>query len=266
MENHTHHSRSFIERLDPRVKFSSSILLAIQIFGITGELPLISASVVLIVASISARIPFRVHLKRLLSVSVFLLVILGLNMFTVSGDVVFELFGMYATREGLYQGAILSIRIVLMLIAATLVVRTTPISIMIDGIEATLRPVRRRLGAIVQVLTIALSFTPMLIQSARQIKKAQIARGAEPDKNIARQIQFAFSAAVPLFAMTLRSSDHLAQAMEARCYDPMAERSLYSRLTLTLQDWVTAVMILMQFVLTLAFRSGTSNHFTWIQV
>jgi energy-coupling factor transport system permease protein len=245
---HTDRSPSFVEQIDPRVKFFSLLILSLQIFVFASPTPMIAVLLVLALALASARIPFSLLLKRLTSVSIFVVLILALNTFTVNGDVLFQFMGMYATREGLSKGALLSARIILLLAAATIFVRTTPIPVMIDGIEVTLRPLRKRFGAIIQVLTVSLNFVPMLIQSAQQIKKAQIARGAEPDRNILRQLRFAISAAIPLLAMSLRSSEHLALAMESRCYDPLAERSHYSQLRIAPRDWVTASFMIVQFL------------------
>lgn len=238
---------NFVERLDPRVKFIALMLLAIQAFAFASAVSLFAAAAILAIASVSARIPLLIVSRRLRSVSVFLILIFGLNLFSMSGDVIFEFAGMYATREGLRQGAMLSSRILLLLIAATVFVQTTPVVAMIDGIEVTLGPLRKRFGAIIQVLTIALNFVPLLMRSAQQIKNAQIARGAEPDKNLARQFRFALSATVPLFVMTLRSSDHLALAMDARCYDPLAERSHLARLRMNSRDWLTLALVFAQF-------------------
>lgn len=244
-----------VERLDPRVKFLILLILAIQIFVFGSTVALLAAASVLAIATVVAGIPLRTLARRMLSVSVFLILICGINLFSASGDVMFEFAGMYATREGLYQGAVLSSRILLLLVAATVFVRTTSVSAMIDGIEAVLYPLRKRLGPIIQVLTIALNFVPLLIRSAQQLKKAQIARGAAPDKNLARQFRFALSATVPLFVMTMRSSEHLALAMDARCYDPLAERSRFAQLRMVAIDWLTLGLVATQFLVSAAAKA-----------
>jgi energy-coupling factor transport system permease protein len=143
----------------------------------------------------------------------------------------------------------------LLLAGATVFVRTTSVVSMIDGIETSLHPLRRQLGPIIQVLTIALNFVPLLIRSAQQLKTAQLARGAEPDKNLIRQIRFAISASVPLFVTTLRSSEQLALAMESRCYDPTAERSTFARLRMSAVDWITLGAVTAQFLVSAVART-----------
>lgn len=247
--------QKLIEQLDPRVKFLALLILAVQIFAFGSLVSLSAAAAILALATASAGIPLRFLAKRGLSLSVFLLLICTVNLFTVSGRVIFELAGMYATWEGLRQGAVLSSRILLLLIGATVFVRTTSVVAIIDGVETSLRPFRKQLEPIIQVLTIALNFVPLLIRSAQQLKKAQVARGAEPDKNLVRQIRFALSATVPLFVMALRSSEHLALAMEARCYHPMARRSHFARLRMSTADWMTLGTVAAQFFASAAMRT-----------
>jgi energy-coupling factor transport system permease protein len=255
MGSNTGRTSSLIERLDPRTKFFSFLVLALQIFGLHSDASLISASVFLAGATVFARIPLLLLLKRTVSISLFLVLILVLHAFTASGEVVFQFMGVYATEEGLIRGAGLSVRLILLLIAATVFGQTTSISSMVDGIDAVLGPFKKRLGGATQVLTIATNFVPMLIRSARQIKVAQQARGAEPDRNIIRQLRFAISSAIPLFAMSLRSSENLALAMESRCYHPLEPRSRYIQLHFASQDWWVSGLVCAQCVLTAALAS-----------
>ncbi|MEK9137229.1 MAG: energy-coupling factor transporter transmembrane component T [Bacteroidota bacterium] len=241
------HTQSFLERLDPRVKFFALVLLGTQVFVFNSVSALSLAGTVLLFAIPASRISTMFLLKRLSSISFFTLVIIALNTFTVSGDVLFEFMDMYATREGLLLGVELSARLALLLVAATVFIRTTPIPSMIDGIEAALHPLRRQLGPLMQVLTLALNFVPLLMQSAHQIKKAQVARGADIERSMLLQVRFAVAAAVPLFAMAFRSSEQLALAMESRCYDPHAERTHYSQLKFRPTDRLISALIAIEF-------------------
>jgi energy-coupling factor transport system permease protein len=164
-------------------------------------------------------------------------------MFTLSGDTVFELGGLFATREGLITGLVLSAKIVLMLWTSLIFVSTTTIPGVIDAMETLGRPFRKRLGPVIMVMNLTLNFVPSLVHTAQRIKIAQIARGADLDSGFSRQLHFAFSAALPLFASAFRSSEQLALAMESRCYDPSIERSHFSTLRMAAPDWLVAAGI-----------------------
>lgn len=238
-----------LERLDPRVKFLCLILLGIQTFTLKASIGLIIQFLFLATIVVAAKLPARFYLRRLSAVWVFVLLAVCLNLVTVSGKVLFEVAGLYATREGLVQGTVLSSRLVLSVLAAAIFVHSTSIPDMADGADSVARLFGKRWKATAQVLTIALNFVPLLIQSARQIKKAHIARGANPGGNPVRQARFAMAATIPLFATALRSSDHLSIAMEARSYNPQSERSIYRQLQITKNDWLAIVVTVFQFML-----------------
>ena len=165
-------------------------------------------------------------------------------MFTLSGDTLFEVAGLFATRGGLVTGLVLSAKIVLMLWTSVIFVSTTSIAGVMDAIETIGRPIRRRFGPVIMVMNLTLNFVPTLVHTAQRIKIAQIARGADVDSGFPRQLHFAFSAALPLFASAFRSSEQLALAMESRCYDPSMERTHFSTVRMTAVDWLVAAGML----------------------
>jgi len=235
---HTGRNRTFLEHLDPRTKFFVVLLFASAIL-LSGNPATILIPAIIVAGGFAAhRIPLAYVVRRLRSVLWFALIITVVNMFTVSGDVLFELTDFFATRQGLYQGLLLSSRIVLLLLLSLLFVRSTPVAEMVDGIEAFLKPIRRKAGPIIATISITLNFVPMLIRTAQRIKTAQIARGAGHSNGFLSQLLFAFSATLPLFAAAIHSSEQLALAMEARGYSPSAERTYYSRLMMRPLDWL----------------------------
>jgi energy-coupling factor transporter transmembrane protein EcfT len=92
----------------------------------------------------------------------------------------------------------------------------------------------------------------MLIQAAHKIKTAQIARGADIESGFFNRVRFAFSATLPLFASAFRSAEHLALAMESRCYDPDAERTRFGDLKMHARDWLVLFALLGTFTLVTA--------------
>jgi energy-coupling factor transport system permease protein len=243
----------FIHRLDPRVKLYAAVTLTLQVLLSVTPMALISAGVLVVAGFVISGVPASHFLGRLRTVLWFCFFIFIVNALTVSGEVLLEGAGLFVTREGMITGAILSTRIVLLLWISTLLISTTPVPDILDTFEFMLRPVRRTLGSFVAVLGITLNFIPLLIRTARQIKTAQVARGADVDSTIVKQVRFAASAAFPLFALALRSSDNLALAMESRCYSPTIDRTPYSNLKFNSVDWVTALSMTVIFVAVLLF-------------
>jgi energy-coupling factor transport system permease protein len=229
---------TFVERLDSRTKFFVAFILAAQTLLFNSIDAVATTSLFILLTVIASRVSILSLLIKVRTVIWFLAIITSINMFTVSGDAIFELGSLIATEDGLALGLKLSTKIVLLLWSSLLFVWNTSIESMLEGIETVFRPLRKRFGSLILLMSITLNFVPLLIRTAQRIKTAQIARGADVDSNFSRQVYFAFSAAMPLFAAAFRSSQQLALAIEARCYDPSVERSLYSQLKMERADWV----------------------------
>lgn len=117
----------------------------------------------------------------------------------------------------------------LLLISSWLLGAAEPL-VLIQGIERIFSPLGRRLpvaeGAM--ILGLSLSFFPLLIQEANEITLAQRARGVTFKKQWWKRMTGLLSMVVPLFINSLRRSLEIAQAMEARGYQPGEPRgSLY---------------------------------------
>lgn len=241
-----------IEQLDPRVKLFGLMVLAFQLLLVQASSAITGAAAVVVGTTALSPISFRSLFSKMLRVAWFVLFVTVLNTFTLSGEVFVEVFGFYGTVEGLTQGLLLSARLVLLLFLSFLFTQTTTTAEMMDAFESFLVPFRRALGPTMLVLGLTVNFVPMLIQSAQQIKRAQLARGADADAGFVQQIRFAFSAALPLFVSAFRSSHHLAEAMEARGYDPHIERTVFATLRMKRMDWFAFLILIGEVTLVLS--------------
>jgi biotin transport system permease protein len=132
----------------------------------------------------------------------------------LSAFVLVPLFLVHALLSG-WVGALEAVlRLAVLLLLATLVSLTTRASDMLDALERALRPLARfgvnpaRLGLL---LSLTLRFIPLLASWLREIQEAQRVRGLESNP---------FAVLVPLLVKTLRTADALAEAIDARCFDP----------------------------------------------
>jgi biotin transport system permease protein len=124
------------------------------------------------------------------------------------------LFTVQAVLAGWHDGLIMVGRFGVLVLLATLVTLTTRVSDMMDTLERLLRPLRPlgvNASKIGLMLTLAVRFVPVLLDLVREIRLAQQARGG--DRNPGALL-------VPLMVKTLRMADTLAEAVEARGYDP----------------------------------------------
>lgn len=216
-------SNSFLHRLDPRVKIISSVLLMVFLFMISNITPLLIFGLALIVLTLVARIPFSLVLRSVKPVMMLASIAFLINIFTVSGQVLWSFGFLSISREGLSLGLRMGIRLFYLVMSTQLclTLTTTPLEIA-DGIESLLKPLARfgfPAHELAMMMSIALRFVPTLSEETEKIIKAQSSRGADYDTGgaIARA-RGLISVLIPLFVSAFKRAEDLATAMEARCY------------------------------------------------
>jgi energy-coupling factor transporter transmembrane protein EcfT len=227
--------------LDPRAKFVSLLLLSLITFIIGTPTILLGIAILSLAFATWAGVRVSRLVRRLNSVTWFVIIITGTSLFTVSGTVLFEVGGLFATAEGATVGLVYSGRVIMLLWLSTLFVWTTSVTEMIDGVAAVSRRFRGS-GSVVVFAGIAITFVPLLVRTAHRIRLAQIARGAPLKSGFVSQMRFAGSAAMPLIAAVIRTADDLALAMESRCFNAEVERSHYRNLRFQMRDWVAVLV------------------------
>ena len=249
---------SFLHKLDPRVKLLSLFLLIIALFLVKTFSGFIIFAAFILVTFAAADLPWRYFLRGLKPILYIVLFTLILHFLFTKGGEVYYRFGRLTIEEaGVYLGAFMTLRLILLVITTLLVTLTTsPISFA-DGIEALLRPFRR-IGIpgheIAMMMTIALRFIPTLMEESDKIRKAQMARGADFETgNIFRRARNLVPLLVPLFVSAFRRADELAVAMEARCYRGGENRTKLRELKIRPLDFIvilTAFGVVLLIVLT----------------
>jgi energy-coupling factor transport system permease protein len=214
---------SLLHKLDPRVKLLSLLILIVALFLVKTFWGFILFASFILIIFASSQLPWRYFLRGLKPILYIVLFTLILHfLFTKGGQVYWRLGAITIEEAGVYLGAFMTLRLVLLVITTLLVTLTTSPIAFADGIEFLLRPFRR-LGIpgheIAMMMTIALRFIPTLMEESDKIRKAQMARGADFETgNILRRARNLVPLLVPLFVSAFRRADELAVAMEARCY------------------------------------------------
>lgn len=251
---------SIIHRIDPRIKIISLILLMVSIFIPAGYYGYILIGVIVLGTTLLAKLKISFlwkAMKPMLFMLVFLLVI---NILVVrTGDVAFSIFGYDVYLNALTQTGYIVIRLMLMVIATTILTATTKPLDMTLGIEDLLSPfkvIKVPAHEIAMMISIALRFIPTLIEETQRIMKAQASRGVDLEEGkIKEKIMAILSLIVPLFISAFQRADDLANAMEARGYIPNKMRTRYKQLHITFRDLVFlfCVIALLVGVITLAW-------------
>jgi energy-coupling factor transport system permease protein len=239
---------SLIHRLDPRTKLIGTLLFITGIFmaeKIVAYLVLIGFAGLMVALS---KIPVKFVARSLRPLWVILLLTVLIHLFSTPGRVLYAIGPISLTYEGLLQGVLMTIRLVLLISMSSLLTFTTSPIVLTDGIERLLKPFQR-LGLpaheLAMMMTIALRFIPTLLEETDRIMKAQMARGADfTQGNLLRRAKSMVPLLVPLFISAFRRADELAIAMEARCYRGGENRTRMKELRFAWQDGAAFAVLL----------------------
>lgn len=214
---------SFVHSLSSKTKLFA--LLFMIVYTVLCKNPLmyvIDFALALVCALLS-----KINILRLMSfikrIWLFLLVILLMNTLFFSKDnAIYSIGFISITVEGFFQGLKICLNVLLILIWSNILLSTTaPIDLM-DAVEFLLCPlklIKIPVNNLTLIISVSIQFVPILLEEATQIKKAQIARGAEFEtKNILKKAKIILPLIVPIFVSGFKRADELSQALEARGY------------------------------------------------
>ena len=241
---------SIVHRLDPRAKLISACALMVALVAVRGFLPLFGLAGFLGPIVLLSRLPIRFVLRSLRPFIWLFAFTLLLHAFLTSGRPLppFPIGGVTLTGEGLKLGAFFALRLLLLILGASLVTLTTSPIDLTDGLESLLRPFRKvglPAHELAMMMTIAPRFVPTFIDEAERLRKAQLARGASFSGGLIRKVKSLVPLLVPLFLSAFRRADQLALAMESRCYRGGEGRTTFNLLKFRARDYLALICVLL---------------------
>lgn len=248
---------SWMHRLDPRIKLFAMISLMVSIFLRFGSVwtdLTVYAFIFILIAIIMrmTKIKFSQLYRQLkplwfMLLFLFLINLLLPNTQEISGYL--DLWGIKIYYAALLQTFYIVFRLVLM-IALTLVItsstRPLDLTYAIEWYLSPLKVIRFPSHEVAMTMSIALRFIPTLLEETYRIMKAQASRGVDfINGKLKEKLRAMVSLIVPLFISAFQRSEELANAMEARGYDPSAKRTRYRELTWHRRDIFAFLFILL---------------------
>lgn len=209
-------------RADPRVKIAAGFAFAAATFSVGRPAGLAwLAAFVLAMGAAGGMSP-----ARLLRGSRPVLFVVGLSsilhVVSTPGPPLLPIGPFSVTEEGLVRAGWFAARVLLVVAGLQLVTVTTAPTAMGDALAWWLTPAARLGLPVTEIglmLTVALTFVPVLRGEFERIVRAQAARGAPfTAANPLRRARAVVPVLLPLFAALLRRADELSEAMEARGY------------------------------------------------
>jgi len=232
-----------VHRLDPRVKMILTIVYIAALFTARGVFAYLFMAALLICCFAMSKISFKTVMRGVRPILIIIAITAVLNIFFVPGEtVVFEVWVIIVTREGLVAAAFMVSRLFMLITGTFLLTYTTsPISLT-DGLELMLGPLKKirvPVHELAMMMSIALRFIPTLIEETDKIMSAQKARGADFETGgIIKRARAVLPLIIPLFVSAFRRADELATAMESRCYHGGEGRTRMKTLKMASRDYL----------------------------
>jgi energy-coupling factor transport system permease protein len=230
-------------RLDPRAKLTLTLVFIVALFmarGVVSYALMLSALTGCVCA---ARVGAKTLLRSIKPLIVVISITAVLNIFFTGGRILFQIWVIKVTREGLINAAYMVTRLVMLISGTFLLTYTTSPLALTDGIESLLAPLKKiklPVHELAMMMSIALRFIPTLIEETDKIMSAQKSRGADFETGgIIKRAKAMLPILIPLFISAFRRADELATAMESRCYRGGEGRTRMKKLAMRTRDYVS---------------------------
>lgn len=250
---------SWMEKRDPRIKIITMLFLIIATFIDVGFIgyAIIGSLIILglFLSKINVMMIVR-SMRAMLFMMIFLFIVNSLVIKT--GPVLINLGFIKIYTDSIIQTLYIIVRLVLMISLTTILTVSTKPMDLTFGIEDLLAPfkiIKVPSHEIAMIISIALRFIPTLLDEANRIMKAQASRGVDfQEGSIKEKIGSILALIIPLFASSFQRAEELADAMEARGYNPGEKRTRYRVYTIDIQDIMMTLITALVLISFIVYR------------
>jgi energy-coupling factor transport system permease protein len=181
------------------------------------------------------------------------LTLLG-NIFLTPGEVLFRIFGVPGTKEGLQAGLLISLRLVNVFFASLLLSFTTSHLQLSETVEKLLSPLGKlkiNVSEIAFIFSLTLRALMILLNETEELVKSFRARGIISERmGFLRRLRIAAYILIPLILITVKRSEEMGFALLVRGFNPERKRIILNRQKFGVNE------ILFSAIWFLAFISG----------
>lgn len=171
--------------------------------------------------------------------------LISVSIYITPGTLLFDT-NLTVYTDGVSGAFFIMIRLVIIVTLSTILTLTTKPTDLTLGLEQLLKPlsiIRINSEEIALIISIALRYIPTLLDEANKIMLAQASRGVDfSEGKLKDKIMQVISLLVPMFIISFKRSDDLANAMEARNFIPGHKRTRLHVLSWQLMDTVVVVI------------------------
>jgi energy-coupling factor transport system permease protein len=243
---------SFIHRMDARVKIVATFVFIVASFLIDDFLGFAVVVPLFVLIGVVSQIPLGYVLRGSRFFIAFLIFVLAIQVLFYPGDVpessyLWRWGILSVSTVGLYTAGIIALRIILLYYVTTMLMLTTSLVDLTNGLELIFGPLQRLkvpVNELVLVFVIAIKFVPIFIEEMERLARAQTARGFSFDEGGAlRRARRIGRLLVPIFISGFARADTLTIAMNTRSYRGGRHRTKLRQMSASLSDWLVLALV-----------------------
>ena len=198
-----------IHRMDPRMKLILTLVYIVTIFLCKNFYSLGIMVLSLAIMVLLSKIPIKTIIKSIKPIAIIITITAILNIFYIDkGEPLLDVAFIHITTGGVYTAIFMIIRIIALVVASSLLTYTTSPTLITDGMERLLSPLKfmkNSIHTVAMMMTIALRFIPTLIDEFEKITNAQKARGADLETgSLTKRAKALIPVFIPLFITSFR--------------------------------------------------------------
>lgn len=239
-------NNSFLTKMDARVKLLAMILLVVFCFINFNLYAFFGLFIVLVLLTIVGKLKFKPLLKIIKHMWFFMLILLVINVLTVTGEVLFQIGDFIIYKEAITETVYIFLRLIMILMVSNLLTASTTPNELTYAMEFYLTPLKVfkiNINEIALMMSIALRFIPTLLEEVDRIMKAQTSRGVDfKYGKYKEKLSALTSIIIPLFISCFERADDLSEAMVVKGYGK-GKRTKYKRLQFSYRDFVGGLIL-----------------------
>ena len=208
--------KSCIHRMNPLSKIICTVIFIITTFishNLVFNLSLLALTILIVMMT---HIPLKIYIRTLLSLKILMIFIIVINLI-LKVDIIITI--------------ITIIRLTSIVLYSTVLTLTTPPTEITYGLELFFTPLRIigiPVNKMALSISLAIRFIPNIIDQGNKILKSQASRGVDYyNSNLGGKILAIQSMLIPMFILSFRRADELADSMAVRLYNINRKRTNY---------------------------------------
>lgn len=195
----------------PLLKIILYIFLIIAVYFVVSDT--LHILLLCLVAAIAFRVPVSALRRGLVPIVLFLGFTFASNILFQEGKVIYRLFGLAVTEEGLLRGGRLTLRLLILILGAKVLTATTRAEDLVTGMSGLLGPCGRSgfVRELILTMSLTLRLLPIVYDEALELyKDVKKSEGL----NLPGKVRLAVSLITPLFERSLQKAKEMSDAGE----------------------------------------------------